>query len=205
MPTSSHCNGFRPRKLCERLDCASEPRETVARAANGGNQSAEKSDHHRAGQKNRERYERRDGFLRRAEACAARERNMSDPAAAARKSLPSVEPMESEEKGFGEQLSNERAARCAQGKADGDFMLSLCRASQKQSDDIRAGDEKEQRDRAEEQPERAARGSNCDFLERLDVHGEVGVCLRKLAAELRLDNGKVCAPLLESDARFKAP
>ena len=125
-PTSSHCSGFRP-ETCERLDLRKRGRETAAGAANGGNQSAEKSDNHRAGQRiENDASVEMDLF----DAGKLRGERAEDAGRCRREKETKARADESEEKSFGEQLSNERAARCAQGEANGDFVLSLCRARQ---------------------------------------------------------------------------
>ena len=63
---------------------------------------------------------------------------------------------QSEKKRFREQLCDERTARSSQREANGDFVLTLGCARQKERNNIRAGDQLKQRDGAEEQPERPA-------------------------------------------------
>ncbi len=72
---------------------------------------------------------------------------------------------EGQEKSFGEQLSDECAARSTQGEADRDFVLTLSRARQEQSHDVGTRDEQQQSDGAKEQPEGAARIADGGFLE----------------------------------------
>src|SRR6266403_2185765 len=99
--------------------------ETAARAAKGGNQSAEKSDHHRAGQRIEDDASVEMDFF---DAGKLRGQRAEDVRRCRREKETEARTDDSQEKGFGEKLSNERAARSAQGEAHGDFVLSLGRA-----------------------------------------------------------------------------
>src|SRR5579863_10415621 len=111
---------------------------------------------------------------------------------------------EREEKRFGKELSNESAARSAQGETDRDFVLTTGGTGKKQSDNIGAGDEEQQSDGAEEQPERASRIGDGGFLERLDADGEIAVGFGKLAAKLRLYGREIGTGLRDGDAGLEA-
>ena len=158
--------------------------ETAARAANGGNQTAEKSDDHGAGQGIEDDACIEMDFLDPGKLCGQR---AEDVRRCRGEKKTEARADEGQEKGFGEQLSNERATRSPQRETNGDFVLTLGGARQEQRNDVRASDEQEERDGAEEQPERPARAGDGIFLERFDGDREVGVRLGKLAAELRLD------------------
>jgi len=82
-------------------------------------------------------------------------------------------------------------------------VLTLGGARQKQRDDVRAGDEQEERDGAEEQPKRPPRSGDSGFFKGVDCDREI-VCLGKLPTELGLDGGEIGTSLRRCDAGLQA-
>ena len=69
--------------------------------------------------------------------------------------------------------------------------MAPCGPCQEQGRDVRANDENQQSDRAEEQPESPAHTADNGVFERLNLNGQVAVGLRVLCAELFLDSLEV--------------
>ena len=70
-----------------------------------------------------------------------------------------------EEKAFGEELTDEAGARCAEGGADGGFAEALAGAGHEEVGDVGAADEEDEGDSAEEEQEGAANFADVVGLE----------------------------------------
>ena len=112
---------------------------------------------------------------------------------------------EGEEKRFRKQLSDERTARSAQGEADGDFVLTLSRARQKQSATmlVQAISRSRETEPKSSQRERRESATVVSLSGSMPTErSRVG--LGKLAAELCLHGGEIGAGLCDHDAGLEA-
>jgi len=115
------------------------------------------------------------------------------------------EPTRSEKKRFREQLCDERTARSSQREANGDFVLTLGCARQKERNNIRAGDQQSREDGAEEQPERPVVNPDGAFLEWLNANGEDARRFSKLLSQLGLHGSQIGAGLFYMTPGLRPP
>jgi hypothetical protein len=170
-------------------------------AADGGEQAAEKRDNDGTGKRVQDDSRVETNFF---DARQARGQGAEDAGSGVRCQETQDGAEEREEEGFGEELRYKRSARSAHGKADRDFVLSLRGASQEQCNDVGAGDQEEQRDGAEEQPERAPGACDGGFFELVDAYREVRICFGELLSELVLYGGEVGTGLIDRNAWLEA-
>ncbi len=89
-------------------------------------------------------------------------------------------------KNLGHELSDDGGPCAAKRKSDGDFVLALSGAGQKQCNDVRTSDQEKHRHGAKQDPQRSPHATNGFLFEWPDPHSQVRIRFRKCAAELFL-------------------
>ena len=119
--------------------------------------------------------------------------------------IPSSAAGEREQQAFGQQLTDDAAAACAEGASHQHFLLASERARQQQVRDVGARDQQDEADGADQDRDRLAYVAHDLLAQRDDAEGQAavgGIEIRMVAAEARGE--RVHFRLGRSERRLRA-